>query len=258
MISNDFSQSIIFYRLSHILFLSLRWIGRTKEKQVHVISTFTRPVPLEHYLYHDKKMYMVLDHKGQFLSQGYKKVNALVTGKEEKTSGKGSKSGKTAASKKPTGRVTVKKQKRTKRNAGKGDWTGLIRMLQKEELLPCVVFSFSKKVCMGSARLLLTEDLTTAKEKSHIHVFCQTAIKRLSEVDQTLPQVDLICRLVKKGVGVHTGGLLPIVKEMVEILFGRGLIKILFATETFAMGVNMPGIGLFFFWFIPSNIIEFF
>jgi antiviral helicase SKI2 len=41
-------------------------------------------------------------------------------------------------------------------------------------------------------------------------------------------------------VGVHHGGLLPILKEIVEILFSRGLIKVLFATETFAMGVNMP------------------
>ena len=43
-----------------------------------------------------------------------------------------------------------------------------------------------------------------------------------------------------RGIGVHHGGLLPIVKEMVEILFARGWIKVLFATETFAMGVNMP------------------
>lgn len=41
-------------------------------------------------------------------------------------------------------------------------------------------------------------------------------------------------------MGVHHGGLLPILKEIVEILFSRGLIKVLFATETFAMGVNMP------------------
>ena len=108
----------------------------------------------------------------------------------------------------------------------------------------CVPFFFkfflSKKVCMGSARLLLTEDLTTAKEKSKIHVFCTKAIKRLNESDRQLPQVEFMCRLLKKGIGVHTGGLLPIVKEMVEILFGKGLVKILFATETFAMGVNMP------------------
>ncbi|KAJ3482942.1 hypothetical protein NLI96_g6642 [Meripilus lineatus] len=46
--------------------------------------------------------------------------------------------------------------------------------------------------------------------------------------------------LLSRGIGVHHGGLLPIVKEVVELLFARGLVKVLFATETFAMGVNMP------------------
>jgi antiviral helicase SKI2 len=46
--------------------------------------------------------------------------------------------------------------------------------------------------------------------------------------------------MVQRGIGVHHGGLLPILKEMVEILFSKNLIKVLFATETFAMGVNMP------------------
>jgi len=46
--------------------------------------------------------------------------------------------------------------------------------------------------------------------------------------------------ILKKGIGIHHGGLLPIVKEIVEILFQEGLIKALFSTETFSMGVNMP------------------
>jgi antiviral helicase SKI2 len=46
--------------------------------------------------------------------------------------------------------------------------------------------------------------------------------------------------MVKRGIATHHGGLLPLLKEMVEILFSRNLIKVLFATETFAMGVNMP------------------
>lgn len=48
-----------------------------------------------------------------------------------------------------------------------------------------------------------------------------------------------IKELLKRGIGVHHGGLLPIIKEVVEILFSRGLVKVLFATETFAMGVSM-------------------
>ena len=46
--------------------------------------------------------------------------------------------------------------------------------------------------------------------------------------------------LLLRGIGVHHGGLLPLAKEVVELLFGEGLIKVLFTTETFSMGINMP------------------
>lgn len=46
--------------------------------------------------------------------------------------------------------------------------------------------------------------------------------------------------MLKKGIAVHHGDLIPIAKEIVEILFSEGLVKVLFATETFAMGLNMP------------------
>jgi len=59
-------------------------------------------------------------------------------------------------------------------------------------------------------------------------------------VDRELPQLVSLRELLKRGIAVHHGDLLPIAKEIVEILFADGLIKVLFATETFAMGVNMP------------------
>ena len=46
--------------------------------------------------------------------------------------------------------------------------------------------------------------------------------------------------ILQKGIGIHHGGLLPLVKEVIELLFQDGLIKILFSTETFSMGLNMP------------------
>lgn len=52
--------------------------------------------------------------------------------------------------------------------------------------------------------------------------------------------MNAILPLLKKGVGIHHGGLLPILKEVIEILFQESLVKCLFATETFAMGINMP------------------
>ena len=58
--------------------------------------------------------------------------------------------------------------------------------------------------------------------------------------DRELDAVTKILPLLERGIGIHHSGLLPVVKELVEILFGESLVKVLFATETFAMGLNMP------------------
>lgn len=68
----------------------------------------------------------------------------------------------------------------------------------------------------------------------------ENAVSLLSEEDQKLPQIKWILPFLLRGVGIHHSGLLPLLKECIEILFGEGLLKILFATETFAMGLNMP------------------
>ncbi len=102
--------------------------------------------------------------------------------------------------------------------------------------MPTVTFSFSKKKCEEIANQLRSLDLNTAAERNLVQSFAIQTVARLSPKDQVLPQVVNTVDMVKRGVGVHHGGLLPILKEMVEILFSRNLIKILFATETFAMG----------------------
>lgn len=129
---------------------------------------------------------------------------------------------------------------KTPRGGEKTGWLKMAKMLDKQELTPAVVFSFSKKKCEQVAYSLLSLDLTSSAEKHAIHSFCDASINRLQGTDRQLPQVLALRQLLAVGVGVHHGGLLPILKEMVEILFGRGLVKVLFATETFAMGVNMP------------------
>jgi superfamily II RNA helicase len=121
-----------------------------------------------------------------------------------------------------------------------GRWQKLIDYLQKEDLLPAVAFAFSKKKCVECAFGLTSLDMTSSAEKSAIHTFFESAVSRLQNVDRDLPQILKLRGILSRGIGVHHGGLLPIMKEIVEILFGRGLVKVLFATETFAMGVNMP------------------
>lgn len=68
----------------------------------------------------------------------------------------------------------------------------------------------------------------------------EKSIARLKPEDRVLPQIIRLRELLSRGIAVHHGGLLPIVKELVEILFAQTLVKVLFATETFAMGLNLP------------------
>jgi antiviral helicase SKI2 len=68
----------------------------------------------------------------------------------------------------------------------------------------------------------------------------EKSLARLSREDRDLPQIKRLRELLSRGIAVHHGGMLPIVKEVVEILFAKTLVKVLFATETFAMGLNLP------------------
>lgn len=130
---------------------------------------------------------------------------------------------------------------RTFHTADKNLYVHLLNHLKKKELLPVVVFTFSKKRCEEYAGTLTNFDLCTSGEKSEVHVLIERALGRLKPEDRALPQIARMRDLLGRGIGVHHGGLLPLVKEVVEILFARGLVKILFATETFAM-VSAPSI----------------
>ena len=85
-----------------------------------------------------------------------------------------------------------------------------------------------------------TDLLRLVEEKLAVDEVFNNAMDVLSEDDKNLPQVQNVLPLLRRGIGIHHGGLLPILKECIEILFSIGLIKALFATETFAMGLNMP------------------
>jgi antiviral helicase SKI2 len=119
-------------------------------------------------------------------------------------------------------------------------WVDAIYMLKKKTLLPAVVFTFSRRKCEENADGLASMDLTSPFEKNAIHIFLEGSIAKLKPVDRTLPQICRMREMLSRGVAVHHSGLLPLLKEAVEILFARGLVRVLFATETFAMGVNMP------------------
>ncbi|KAI0308064.1 antiviral helicase [Multifurca ochricompacta] len=240
------------------------WVGRTKKKDIYVISTAKRPVPLEHYLYASREVYKIVDAGGNFITEGYKTAGEALRRKQDKE--------REAAGLPPLQRLGARAAapQRGQRGglAGRGGHRGvpakpvpihrgggpsrsfhqvdhslyihLIGLLRKQNLLPVVVFTFSKKRCEQNAGTLTNLDLSSAVEKSEIHITIEKAVMRLKGSDKKLPQIGRMRDLLSRGIGVHHGGLLPLVKEVVEILFARGLVKVLFATETFAMGVNMP------------------
>ncbi|KAG9222318.1 hypothetical protein CCMSSC00406_0002653 [Pleurotus cornucopiae] len=240
------------------------WVGRTKKKDIYVISTPKRPVPLEHFLYAGREVYKIVDSKGDFLSLGYKDAGEALRRKQDKereaaglppVQRVGARGGAAAQRGQQRGgqrggRGTVTPARGVARGGGpprtihsatdKNLYVHLLANLRKKGLLPVVIFTFSKKRCEENAGTLINSDLCTSVEKSEVHVAIEKALSRLKGSDRKLPQIGRMRDLLSRGIGVHHGGLLPIVKELVEILFSRGLVKVLFATETFAMGVNMP------------------
>ena len=105
---------------------------------------------------------------------------------------------------------------------------------------PVIVFSFAKRECEGNALQLSKIDFNTDDEKKMVKSVFENAVQSLGEDDRHLPQIEHVLPLLQRGIGIHHSGLLPILKEVIEILFQEGLIKVLFATETFSIGLNMP------------------
>ena len=105
---------------------------------------------------------------------------------------------------------------------------------------PVIVFSFSKRECESNALQLSKIDFNTSDEKDLVKKIYENAIQSLGEDDRELPQIQHLLPLLQRGIGIHHSGLLPILKEVIEIMFQEGLLKVLFATETFSIGLNMP------------------
>jgi ATP-dependent RNA helicase DOB1 len=207
------------------------WIAHTHVQPCHVVYTDFRPTPLQHYLFPagGDGIHLVVDERGTFREDNFQKaMGSLTDGKGEDPAsidaGKGKQKGQ------------------TKKGGQKGpsDIYKIIKMIMVKNFNPVIVFAFSKKECEGLALQMSKLEFNTDEEKTMVSVVFNNAIDALSEEDRGLPQIEHILPLLRRGIGIHHGGLLPILKEIIELLFQEGLIKVLFATETFSIGLNMP------------------
>ncbi|MCS4484351.1 DEAD/DEAH box helicase [Gleimia sp. 6138-11-ORH1] len=114
--------------------------------------------------------------------------------------------------------------------------------LDRANLLPAIYFLFSRSGCDEAVEQVIRAGitLTTEAERRQIQTAVDTAVAALAGEDLTVLRINAWQSALEAGVAAHHAGLLPVMKETVEKLFAAGLVKVVFATETLALGINMP------------------
>lgn len=114
--------------------------------------------------------------------------------------------------------------------------------LDRAHLLPAIVFIFSRAGCDDAVRAVLASGvvLTSRGEAQRIRDVVEEAVATIPPEDHAVLGVDRWAAALERGIAAHHAGLLPIMKETVERLFTRGLVRVVYATETLALGINMP------------------
>ncbi len=195
------------------------WIETIKNHKVHVVSNERRVVPLKHLLF---DAYVGLSEISA-VQKHMKEVENIADYSEFR-------------SKKHRGHGY---QHQTKKKAYKlSSHVDLIKDLGAANYLPCIFFVFSRKATQEKAEeLIKVVNFADNKDVPTIISYCNTYI---NDDIKMLESSRILKRLLMRGVAIHHAGMLPKHKELVEDLFGKGLIKVLYATETFAVGINMP------------------
>ncbi|CAH9110432.1 unnamed protein product [Cuscuta europaea] len=206
------------------------WICNLHKQPCHVVYTDFRPTPLQHYVFPTggSGLYLVVDESERFREDNFVKVQDAFTKQHPANGNKNVNS-------KASGRIA-----RGGNASGGSDIYKIVKMIMERKFQPVIIFSFSRRECEQHALSMSKLDFNTDEEKGVVEEVFRNAVLCLSEEDRSLPAIELMLPLLQRGIAVHHSGLLPIIKELVELLFQEGLVKALFATETFAMGLNMP------------------
>nr|WCZ58335.1 exosome RNA helicase MTR4 [Paratrimastix eleionoma] len=195
------------------------WIATLHHQPCNVVTTDFRPVPLQHYIYPSggNGIHLIMDEHSVFRESNFERA---VTGLQ------------------PGAGPGVRGQQNPGRDMS--DIYKIVKMIMEKNYQPVIAFCFSKRDVEKRALSMSKLDFNTEEEKALVDSVFTNAIDSLSDDDKSLPQIQHLLPLLKRGIGIHHSGLLPLLKEIVEILFQEGLIKVLFATETFSLGLNMP------------------
>lgn len=184
------------------------WLERVRKRPLTVVEETKRPVPLKHYLFHPKA--------GIFPPSRLKPMRS---------------------------RFAEHKKDREWQRRDDGE---LVDELVKENSLPILYFCFSRKLCESKA--LRTSRSRRLLDREGVAEFEKLWDKGKAEFgfDDRRGPMGALRGMLARGVGYHHAGMLPLQKEMVERMFATGLLRMLYTTETFALGINMPARAVVF------------
>ncbi len=212
-----------------------------------VVLSEHRPVPLyQHILTKKELLPLYVDSEGELVERGKlnPELRSLTRGSRENDDreGQGDRSSRDhgyeryrSKRDRSRGRAPVRRAQRIRRS-------DMARALEETGLLPGIVFVFSRNGCDQAVQQCLYDGVrfTTREERDEIRRVIHEAIADLDEDDLRVLGVSAWIAGLERGVAAHHAGLLPQFKAVVEQLFQRRLVKLVFATETLALGINMP------------------
>lgn len=236
MLPNEIKLVLLSATIDHPEYMA-SWVGDLKRRPIHLISNTYRIIPLTHYLYkptpyeeladpliRDAALIPVMTNDGQWRGKVYgpweKEFNKIIDHSLAKDSHE-------------------YKRQLNKTYSGQNRLNSLIDYLKLCGLCPAICFVFSRKNCEVYAAGI-QDSLLGGKEQAEVENIFQFYTHPYRKQLESLPQYYTLLDLLKKGVAYHHSGLVPILKETIEIIFSKGFIRVLFATETFSVGLNMP------------------
>lgn len=183
------------------------WMEQIKKHDVKVVTEKKRAVPLNHLFYDNISGICTLDELKERIEQDrYPKYNDFF------------------------GRKTKLR---------KATHLELVDQLEKRAMLPCIYFCFSRSSTEKKAEEL-SRKMDLSVDSTLAITITREKLRSLDEDLKGLKTTRVLRECIAKGIAFHHAGLMPVLKEIVEELFEKGLIKVLYATETFAVGINMP------------------
>lgn len=195
------------------------WLGEVRGETAVIVSEI-RPIPLFQHVLIGNRLLDLFDAPGR--------VNPEVLNREREITRR------TALGRNRRGRFAEPSDRLSRAD--------IIEKLQGENLLPAITFIFSRIGCDAAVKQCLHAGLrlTSPEEREEIKRTALRYTQNIAEEDLEVLNFQEWLTALERGIAAHHAGLLPSFKGAVEDLFQRGLVKAVFATETLALGINMP------------------